>query len=79
MCFKRNAYYYALIIGLIVALLLGVFFFLINLFLFGSFLFLFAFQNYTDLKNEKVRINKDISEELQKKFAKGEEELRLGF
>ncbi len=76
--FKSKGRYYALFISMLVALLASIVFFFYQIILFGAFLFLFAYQNYTDWKNEKDSFSQEGSEDLRSRFTKAEESLLLG-
>jgi Zn-dependent protease len=73
-CFKTKGRYYAVLVSALFALVASVVFFALKVFLLGSFLFLFAYQNYMDLKKEKAALPEDINS----KMVKAQEALNLG-
>jgi Zn-dependent protease len=66
----------SLLIGMIIALLVSFYFFLIQAFLVGAFFFLFAFQSFDGWRKSRRIIASDREEEVKCLFEKGEQLLQ---
>ena len=76
-CFKSKGRYYAVLASALFALIASVIFFTLKVFMLGAFLFLFAYQNYMDLKKEKASLPEDTNSKIaqaQEAFNRGKKE-----
>lgn len=76
--FGFKGFKYALIIGMMIAGLISLGFFLMQSFLVGALFFLFAFQSYDLLRSTRNITEKDRNEDLKLSFEKAEMELQAG-
>lgn len=76
--FGANGLRYALISGLVIAVLISLFFFLMQSFLIGALFFLFAYQSFEMWRRTRKMEESDRHEDLQAILIKAEEALLLG-
>ncbi len=76
--FGAKGFSYSLIVGLIVAVLISLFFFLMQNFLIGALFFLFAYQCFEMWRGTRKLEESDRKEDLREMFVKAEEALMSG-
>ncbi|MBS3903717.1 MAG: site-2 protease family protein [Simkania sp.] len=76
--FGAKGFGYALMAGLVIAVLISLFFFLMQSFLIGALFFLFAYQNFEMWRRTRAMGDKDRHEDLQALLLKAEEALLMG-